>query len=70
MSEMVGAMLKIAYCDDQEKDQENLFHVLTQIEEVQQVKFDLRSFSHGENLCASVRENHYDILLLEIYFSR
>lgn len=59
-------MLKIAYCDDVEKDRDNIVFALTQIEEKWKEEFELYSFSDGESLCAAVAKNHYDIILLDI----
>lgn len=59
-------MLKIAYCDDMEKDRDTIMYALTQIEEKWGAEFDLSSFSSGESLCEDISINHYDVILLDI----
>lgn len=59
-------MLKIAHCDDMEQDRNNILFALSQIEEKWNEKFDIKSFSSGEDLCADIEKNHYDIILLDI----
>lgn len=59
-------MLKIAYCDDMEKDRESIMIFLGQIEAKWDEEFELYSFSSGESLCEDVAKNHYDIILLDI----
>lgn len=59
-------MLRIAYCDDMEKDRENIIISLGQIEDRWGEEFELSSFSSGESLCEGITKNHYDIILLDI----
>lgn len=59
-------MLKIACCDDIEKDRDNIIVSLCQIEDKWNEVFDITSFSSGESLCKDIEKNHYDIILLDI----
>ncbi|MFI3214542.1 MAG: LytTR family DNA-binding domain-containing protein [Eubacteriales bacterium] len=59
-------MLRIAYCDDMEKDRERIMISLGQIEDKWGEEFELSSFSSGESLCEDITKNHYDIILLDI----
>ncbi len=59
-------MLRIAYCDDMEKDRENIMISLGQIEDKWGEEFELSSFSSGESLCDDITKSHYDIVLLDI----
>ena len=59
-------MLKIAYCDDEERDRDRIMYALTQIEEKWKEIFEIASFNSGESLCDALRVNSYDIILLDI----
>ena len=59
-------MLKIAYCDDIAEDRDNILIALTQIEEKWTDKFEITSFSGGEELCQEIKNTHFDIILLDI----
>lgn len=59
-------MLKIAYCDDMERDRTNIMIALTQIESKWGKVFETKSFSNGEALCEDMMNNNYDIILLDI----
>lgn len=59
-------MLRIAFCDDMERDRANIMNKLTQIEEKWGEKFIITSFASGEDLCKGIMENHYDVILLDI----
>ncbi len=60
-------MLRVACCDDMQQDRENVFIALTQIEEIWHEKMDVHSFISGEELCESMKKNHYDVVLLDIF---
>lgn len=59
-------MLKIAYCDDMEQDRNNILLALSQIEDKWQDEFEIAGFKSGEDLCSNLKENSYDIILLDI----
>lgn len=62
-------MIRIAYCDDTEKDRDSIMIALTQIEEKWKEEFEIFSFSSGEELCESIKENYYNVILLDILMS-
>lgn len=59
-------MLKIAICDDDEKDRMAVNEVLMKIKYDMAIDFDIKYFSSGEDLCNDIKGNSYDILLLDI----
>ncbi len=59
-------MLRIAHCDDMKHDREATTTALTQIEVKWKEKFEDCSFDSGEKLCEAMKDNHYDIILLDI----
>ena len=59
-------MLKIAYCDDLERDRNNIMNILSYIEDKWKEKFEISSFNSGESLCENIVNKHYDIILLDI----
>ncbi|MFI3201436.1 MAG: LytTR family DNA-binding domain-containing protein [Eubacteriales bacterium] len=59
-------MLRIAYCDDNEKDRDCIMVSLGKIEDKWGIEFDLTPFSSGESLCENIVKKHYDIILLDI----
>ncbi len=59
-------MLRIAYCDDMQQDRDAIMTALTQIEVRWKEEFKTFSFTSGEKLCESMKEFHYDVILLDI----
>ncbi len=59
-------MLKIALCDDMERDRNAVIVALKQIEDKWSDKFEVAAFSNGEVLCDDIEKNYYDIILLDI----
>lgn len=59
-------MLRIAYCDDMQKDRDKIMAALSHIEEKWKDNFEIHSFNSGESLLKSLAENNYDIILLDI----
>lgn len=59
-------MLKIAFCDDCQYDRNILMSHLSHIEEEWKDTFDIYPFKSGISLCENLKENSYDIILLDI----
>lgn len=59
-------MLRIAICDDEEKDRENIWSLVHKVEEKWKTEFYVSRFSSGEALCEDLEKNKYDIILLDI----
>ena len=59
-------MLKIAYCDDMQKDRDKIMSALNYIEEKWKDNFEICSFNSGESLLDGLAESSYDIILLDI----
>ena len=59
-------MLKIAICDDDEKDREYLQGIINEIVDNWNEKFDIKSFDSGEKLCESLNKENYNIIFLDI----
>lgn len=59
-------MLKIAICDDDEKDRMAVNEVLMKMKNDMDIELDIKYFSSGEDLCNDVKKNTYEILLLDI----
>ena len=62
-------MLKIAYCDDCPRDRAKIMASLSNIEERWKEVFVMQSFDSGEALCEDLKQNSYDIILLDIVMS-
>ena len=60
------AVLKIAYCDDEERDRDRITYALTHIEEKWKETFQIFPFASGESICDALEVNSYDIILLDI----
>jgi len=58
--------LRIAYCDDMEKDRIRIMTALSHIEEKWKEDFEIIPFSSGEQLCENLTSESYDIILLDI----
>lgn len=59
-------MLRIAYCDDMQKDRDRIMSALSYIEEKWKDNFEIYSFNSGESLLDGLAESSYDIILLDI----
>ncbi len=59
-------MLKIAYCDDSEKDRKEIEHALTKIQIQWDVDFVVSAHESGEELLKELEMRAYDIVLLDI----
>lgn len=59
-------MIKIAYCDDDKLDRDRIMNALNNIEQSVIDKFELFAFDSGEELCKNLKDNSYDIILLDI----
>ena len=59
-------MLRIAYCDDMQKDRDRIMSALSHIEEKWKDTFEIYSFNSGESLLEGLAESSYDIILLDI----
>lgn len=59
-------MLKIAYCDDQASDRQDIAEALVYVQEQCDQKFEISEFSTGHELCKSIESNCYDVILLDI----
>lgn len=60
-------MLKIVYCDNDEKDRIRMMNALTCMEEKWNQEFEVITFTCGEELCKSLQTTHYDIIMLDVY---
>lgn len=59
-------MLKIAICDDEVESRNNVDIALAQIEKRWKTEFVIVPFSSGKELCENLKNNSYDIILLDI----
>lgn len=59
-------MLKIAICDDFEKDRDKIMACVSNIEEQWNEEFHLEIFSSGEDLLEKSNRTYFDIILLDI----
>ncbi len=59
-------MLKIAICDDLSQEREIIKNILTEIQIKWEVDFTIKCFSSGEELIAKIKNEFFDVILLDI----
>lgn len=59
-------MLRIAVCDDMQNDRDIVKETLTTIEVRWNVDFETTYFESGEDLCEDIKNNNYDLVLLDV----
>lgn len=59
-------MMKMALCDDCKEDRVSILDCLARLEEDRNLLFDTSIFEDGQSLCESIKENSYDVILLDI----
>lgn len=59
--------MKIAVCDDDQKDLREVAGMLRALEQESPLSFELESFTRGDALLRSAGETFYDLIILDIY---
>lgn len=59
-------MLKIAYCDDEQKERDKLMQALSHIEEKWGENFVITSFNNGDSLLKTLDKHNFDVVFLDI----
>lgn len=62
---MINCMLKIAICDDEKKDREEIRYYLTKIEELYDERFQIEDFDSGVTLLDVTKHFIFDLIYLD-----
>lgn len=62
-------LMKIAVCDDEQKDCDDLFLLIQNYLQNNGFNFEIHMFSTGDKLLKTLADNHFSLLFLDIYLS-
>ena len=62
-------LMKIAVCDDEQKDYDDLFLLIQNYLQNNGFNFEIHMFSTGDKLLKTLADNHFSLLFLYIYLS-